>query len=463
MTPYNFSVLFFSFCSFLISLLVWLKRNDAVGKAYFIFSSMAGAWGCFWAITISENVSYDTALWSVRMADLAAIFIPISWLYFVSIFVGKTQKHKRVLRFLLMYSLLLASVSFHPLFIPRLIQTVNFRYYGGIGPLYHFFSVMFFTVVGMGFVELFKKLRETSGNAKTQLQGLIMAPAFGFLGGGMTFLPLYGLDVPQYGLFIMPLYPFVMAYFIMRENLFNIEKLAQAAHRGKLAAIGTLATSINHEIRNPLYVIQGLAGSFIANRQEGIYTSKDQVVEKAEEILVKVGDHATRAMEIMKGFARFAKQTVTENPQTDRVNLNKVLNDITPLVSHELNLERIELVKNIPSDLPEIQADSRHLEEILFNLIVNACQAIKATTASGKISISAFQSKDSVCIEVSDNGPGVAQKLIGHIFEPFYTTKEEGTGLGLYITKQLVERNGGKIAVKSKPGVGTAFVLEFKL
>ena len=137
-----------------------------------------------------------------------------------------------------------------------------------------------------------------------------------------------------------------------------------------------------------------------------------------------------------------------------------MLENILPLVRHELVLDKIQLIQNIPSNLLPIRADRRHIEEILFNLIVNACQAMKEK--GGRIEVSAEQYKEIVKVKIDDSGPGISSEQLRRIFEPFYTTKEEGTGLGLHVVKQLIERNGGSISVKSKIGFGTVFLLEFR-
>ena len=108
-----------------------------------------------------------------------------------------------------------------------------------------------------------------------------------------------------------------------------------------------------------------------------------------------------------------------------------------------------------------VMVNRRHMEEILFNLMINACHAMGEH--GGEIRIKAEKVNGSISVDVEDNGPGISKENILRIFEPFYSTKcEKGSGLGLYITKQLVERNGGKITVKSKLGQGTTFRLEFK-
>ncbi len=462
MNPYNFSVLFFAFCSFFIGLFVWLKRQDSVGKLYFFFSLLAAIWGVGYSVMVSGNTTYQIALISSRIINGSVGLLVAVWIHLTLVISNEYSKQKKLL--LLSYAIagFIALSAFTEWLVPYLKPALSFKYYTRGGPVFYLYTLFYFSFVPIGFAQLFSRLKRAGVKERLQIKGFSIATMAGFIGGSVTFLPCYDIMFPQYAIFLFPIYPFMMAYFMTREQLFDVEELAQAAHRGKLAAIGTLATSINHEIRNPLYVIQGLAGSFIANREEGIYKETTQTVEKAEEILRKVGDHAIRAMDIMKSFALFAKQNVSETSRLEPVDLNEVLSTVTPLVKHELDLERIELKQNIPTGLSPLKVDRRHLEEIFFNLIVNACQAIKSTDAPGKISISASQQNGSVNIEVSDNGPGIPQNRLKQVFEPFYTTKDEGTGLGLYITKQLIEKNSGKIRVNSKAGTGTSFSLEFK-
>ena len=164
--------------------------------------------------------------------------------------------------------------------------------------------------------------------------------------------------------------------------------------------------------------------------------------------------------------------------ESAKANIQEALQNVLDLVSYEFELDRIHIQNNIDHNLPPIQADQRQLEEILFNLIVNACHAMGKgggeltissscySRASGNPSTLDPRSKrsgmtDKVILEIADTGSGIPQEHLKHLFEPFHTTKgDKGTGLGLYITKQLVERNGGKISVKREERQGTSFVLE---
>lgn len=171
-------------------------------------------------------------------------------------------------------------------------------------------------------------------------------------------------------------------------------------------------------------------------------------------------EQTNRAIDIMSRFSHFSKQSVRKEPQPEQVNLKEVLDLIVSLVEHELTLDKIDLNFQIPDDCRKLLIDRRHLEEVLFNLLVNACQALKKCEHKGLIKINVTEKVRHIYIQVSDNGPGLSAEQLKKLFEPFYTTKEEGTGLGLYIAKRLVEKNNGRLSVESAEGEGTTFQLE---
>jgi signal transduction histidine kinase len=238
------------------------------------------------------------------------------------------------------------------------------------------------------------------------------------------------------------------------------EAQAQAAQREKMAVIGTLSAGINHEICNPLGIARGQCEMFLLNLKEGIYKDKtpEELLEKARDIMEKVINETDRATVITRKLSSFAKPS--SGIMSDDVNVEKELNEVISLVEHDLKLDNITVTKEISEGLPLIVADRKQLQEILFNIIRNAAQAIKDR---GRILIRATSSNDKVYIDIEDTGSGMSKSHLAQIFNPFFTTKEpgKGTGLGLFIVKQIVERNRGRIAVKSDPGKGTTFYLRF--
>ena len=245
------------------------------------------------------------------------------------------------------------------------------------------------------------------------------------------------------------------------QYVVNTMKLeAEAAQREKMAVIGTLAAGINHEICNPLGIARGQCEVFLLNKKDGFFKdrSKDEQIAEAMKIMNKVIHEADRATSITKKLSSFAKPSKGEI--SNNVSLRDEINEVMALVGHELKLEKIGVNINIPAGVPFITCDRKQLQQVLFNIIRNAGQAIEG---EGVITINVGREDEKVKIDIKDTGPGIPKEKLSEIFNPFYTTKEpgKGTGLGLFIVRQLVERNKGKLSVDSEPGKGAVFMLEF--
>ena len=203
-----------------------------------------------------------------------------------------------------------------------------------------------------------------------------------------------------------------------------------------------------------------------------------------------------RALRVIQNLNRFAKPTNTVTGLSGRsvpdvASIPEALKNVLDLVSHEFELDRITIKNEIPNNLPPVSIDPHQLEEVLFNLIVNAAQAMREKDGelviAGKVigggrasvipAIFKRESRNSgspiktfgddsknITLTIQDTGSGIPQNQMKHLFEPFRTTKgDKGTGLGLYITKQIIERSGGRISVNSQEEKGTVFTLEFKV
>jgi signal transduction histidine kinase len=253
-----------------------------------------------------------------------------------------------------------------------------------------------------------------------------------------------------------------LAIAIANARLFEqlSESQAQAAQREKMAVIGTLSAGINHEICNPLGIARGQCEMFLLNLKEGIYAGKspEELLEKAREIMQKVINETDRATVITRKLSSFAKPA--KGRVEDGVDVAAEMEEIVSLVEHELKLENIIIERDISDSLPPIQADTKQVQEIFFNIIRNAAQSIDG---EGTITLRARRAGRKVKVEIEDTGSGIDGNDLDRIFNPFFTTKEpgKGTGLGLFIVKQIVERNGGSISVSSSKGEGTTFTMFF--
>jgi signal transduction histidine kinase len=214
----------------------------------------------------------------------------------------------------------------------------------------------------------------------------------------------------------------------------------------KLSALGELASSIAHEIRNPLVSIQGFAKR-IGNAGER---------EKIGEYAKFIEKEAERLSQVLTRLLSFSRM---DEPKKELVNANELVDDTVLFMEHHLTRFRnIEVVMDKLTDLPFIMADRIHVQQAIVNLIINAAQAMPD---GGKIRIRTEKDDTYVLISITDTGTGIKEEDLGKIFEPFFTTKDktEGTGLGLSLCKRLIEANDGKIEVKSTVGKGTTFAI----
>ncbi|MDD5504311.1 MAG: ATP-binding protein [Candidatus Omnitrophica bacterium] len=238
----------------------------------------------------------------------------------------------------------------------------------------------------------------------------------------------------------------------------NARLFAQAAQYEKLATIGTLASGINHEVCNPLNNMSMRMQIFMADLERGVYKDKtqDEILSDVKDVLNRSITQIHKVADITCKLSGFAKPTKTV--LSKKVNVAQSVNAALDILGHKLTLDKIKTSKNIPENLPDILADEDQMQQIFFNLIRNAAQAIKE---EGEIAINAKEDSGKIKVEVSDTGCGIPEDKIKKIFEPFYTTKSDGNGYGLSIVREVVWRNKGEIRVESKVGKGTVFYLEF--
>ncbi len=212
----------------------------------------------------------------------------------------------------------------------------------------------------------------------------------------------------------------------------------------KLSALGELASSIAHEIKNPLISIQGFA------RRIGTTEDRDKL-EKYAKFIEQEADRLTQVLTKLLGFSRM------DEPKKDFLNMNDIVDDTVLFMEHHLTrFKNVEIAVEKEPDLPLVQVDRIHVQQTVVNILMNAAQAMPG---GGKILIKTGRGDQYVFISITDTGVGIKEEDLEKIFEPFFTTKEkeQGTGLGLSLCKRLIEANAGKIEVESKVGEGTTF------
>ena len=282
-----------------------------------------------------------------------------------------SEKILQIALFFYMAALFILCMAFTPWLIPELKPMFEFSHFAHYGPVFHVEFAVFYTAVPFAFYLLVKRMRLLRGPEQTQMLGFMIATLTGFIGGSLSFFPVYDIRIPQYGIFIMPIYPFVMAYFMMRYHLFDIEAIADAFQKEKLATIGLLAASVNHEIKNPLHALRGRVEVEIERWKEG--SPDHDPLESFEKMLFQI-DRITNVITTLNHFAKpCADQKGSQLPDALLAEAVKMVLD---LVAYQFSLEKISVRNQIPENLPRVKIDQHELEQILFNLIVNACQAM---------------------------------------------------------------------------------------
>lgn len=243
-----------------------------------------------------------------------------------------------------------------------------------------------------------------------------------------------------------------------RSNGEFSKRHAEALQREKMAFLEMLASAINHEIANPLSIARGQCEAFVLGWKEGLYKDKPpyELIEKSVLVMERVIKETDRISDITKRLTDFVKPGKAIKPQ--KIDVVTEIDEALTFLGAEIKLSDIQIKKDIPTSLPSIIADKKHIQQIFFNIIKNAAQSLKEKRI---IEIIGRQENSRLKFEVRDTGCGIREEDIKKMFVPFFTTKTNGTGLGLFIVKQLTETNKGRIEIKSKPGEGTSVILYF--
>ena len=212
----------------------------------------------------------------------------------------------------------------------------------------------------------------------------------------------------------------------------------------RLATVGRMAAQITHEIRNPLASL-GLYVELLGDElaQDG----------EARRLVASIGNEIDRLSEITETYLRFVR---LPRPKLEREDLGAVATAVMEFARAELSKGGISLELSVAAGLPEVAADENQIRQALLNLVRNAREAMPS---GGKLRVEVTGGVGQVRMSITDTGPGIAPEHLGKIFDPFFSTKEKGTGLGLALVQQILAEHGGRIEVASAPGGGTVFTL----
>ncbi|MBI5194885.1 MAG: GHKL domain-containing protein [Nitrospirae bacterium] len=230
----------------------------------------------------------------------------------------------------------------------------------------------------------------------------------------------------------------------MEEQLAQRER--ELLQSKKLAAIGTLASGVAHELNNPL---------------NNIYTTAQRLIKKSGEEcppFIKNGldDIFAQTMRVKKIVSDLLEFARGKEPQPVRIELNTLIANTYKLLPSSLNTANVRFLQENEISQLFISADPEQMEQVFINLFSNA---IEAMSGKGDLTVKTITKNNNIIIKISDAGKGIPQEAIDKIFEPFFTTKEKGTGLGLAIVFNIIQKHHGDIQVDSQEGRGTTFII----
>jgi two-component system, LuxR family, sensor kinase FixL len=226
---------------------------------------------------------------------------------------------------------------------------------------------------------------------------------------------------------------------------------AELAHVTRVTAMGELTSSIAHEVNQPLTAI-------VTNGNASLrwLAGEPLNLDEARESLERIIKEAHRASEVIARIRTLVKKSV---PQKGRLDIAELIQDVVTLVQGELRRNRVILVAEVGTDIPHVHGDRVQLQQVLLNLLINGIEAMSTVTdRPRKLVISADRSEtDNVLVAVKDSGVGIREQNRDQLFDAFFTTKAEGLGMGLSISRSIIEAHGGRLWAMANDGWGATF------
>jgi PAS domain S-box-containing protein len=240
-----------------------------------------------------------------------------------------------------------------------------------------------------------------------------------------------------------------------QEALRNTQ--TEFAHMTRVMTMGELTASIAHEVNQPL-------GAIVTSAAAGArwLATKPPQMDKALRALERIANDGKRAAEVIRRIRALMKR---QAPRKEWLDINETIREVIALAQYQLRRSAILLETQFDQDLPLIRCDRVQLQQVLLNLIINAVEAMSGVKERAReLSIASISDgPDTVSVEVRDAGTGVDPEHAAHLFEPFYTTKAEGLGVGLSISRSIVEAHGGRLWAAANAPHGTVFVFSLPI
>jgi len=248
----------------------------------------------------------------------------------------------------------------------------------------------------------------------------------------VTTVPIKGADEGVHG------------YIRLVQDITEMKRMEeQMMHSEKLASLGRLTAGIAHEIGNPLTSVFSFVQILKDMEQDGF----------KKESLETIYFHINRIAEILKQLSGFSK---TPPVELKAWKVYSLIEASLSLIQYDKRARDVTIVRDLGPDIPEITTDGNQLSQVIVNLVLNA---VDAMPQGGTLTIGSRVKNGNIVIDFADTGVGIPKENLGRIFDPFYTTKEKGTGLGLAVSYSIIKKLNGSLTVESELGKGSKFVI----
>ncbi|MBJ93123.1 MAG: hypothetical protein CMP23_01470 [Rickettsiales bacterium] len=234
----------------------------------------------------------------------------------------------------------------------------------------------------------------------------------------------------------------------LEQAVTDLQESQEALIRSeRLATIGQMAAQIAHEVRNPLNAL-GLNAELLADDLDSGES------DSAQALLVGIRAEVARLTRITEDYLNLGRlPPLSLQPHS----LETLIDELISFQGADLSASGVEVQCDWPVELPQVEIDAAQLRQALLNIVRNAAEALVG--GGGVLRLSAEPQDQGVCLRIEDDGPGMDPELVARVFDPFFSTKEQGSGLGLPLTQQVIEEHGGRIRCTSRVGDGTTFTI----
>ena len=246
-------------------------------------------------------------------------------------------------------------------------------------------------------------------------------------------------------------------------KLLTLQNIQTELQQQEIEAWQNLTRVLRHEIMNSITPISSLTSTLREILDHDMVQKNSHYelkTEGAEDLREGLGTIENRSTGLIKFIDAYREYTSLPQPKIKTVLVRELIEKVAQLMKQEIRKTEINFISSCDSDYLTVQADEEMIEQVLINLIKNSIEAL-GETSPGKIELNGKYSGNAVIIEVIDNGTGIIKEALNRVFVPFFTTKKTGSGIGLSLSRQIMQMHNGSLSVESEPGVKTVFRLKF--